>query len=608
MAYTTKSFRKRRESLLSVDDMVETVVNALATAGKLDNTIIVFTSDNGFFEGQHRQRAGKILLYEASIRVPLLIRGPGISKGQIRTQLVNNLDLAATIQELTGLTPGLTPDGRSLTPVIQDAAAPWRTSLLVQGKDIVWSQPLYDGRWKAVRTSRYMYAEHTSTEFGFEQEFYDLAADPYQLASKPNDPAYASVVTDLQDKLSVLKTCAGATCWMTTPVPPPPSNLPPVAYNQPATTAEDTAKPITLAATDSEGQPLTYSIVGQPAHGTLTGTAPNVTYTPASNYNGSDSLTFNANNGVQDSNIATVSITITSVNDSPIASFSVNASSGNAPLTVSFNASASSDFDGTIGSFTWVFGDGQTGNGLTVSHTYTTSGSFTAVLTVTDNQGATGTTSKLISVNVHSNLPPVASTQSVTTAEDTAKLITLTATDPEGQPLTYSIVAQPAHGTLTGTAPNVTFTPFSNYNGSDSFTFKANDGVQNSNIATVSITMTSVNDAPTASFTATPNSGTAPLTVSFNASASSDFDGTISAYTWVFGDGQAGNGVTVSHTYTTSGSFTAVLTVKDNQGATRTASKVIVAVVTFLRPRTPLAIGNLTMELELAPPILPAAT
>ena len=190
-------------------------------------------------------------------------------------------------------------------------------------------------------------------------------------------------------------------------------------------TAEDTAKAITLSATDVDSSALTYAIVSGPAHGTLSGTAPTLTYTPAANYNGVDAITFKANDGTADSNVATVSITVTGVNDAP-----------------------------------------------------------------------------------------VASDQAVVTAEDTAKAITLSATDVDSVALTYAIVSGPAHGTLTGTAPSVTYTPALNYNGSDSFTFNANDGTIDSNVATVSIAIDAVNDAPVAADGAlattedTPTSGT----------------------------------------------------------------------------------------------------
>jgi VCBS repeat-containing protein len=101
------------------------------------------------------------------------------------------------------------------------------------------------------------------------------------------------------------------------------------------------------------------------------------------------------------------------------------------------------------------------------------------------------------------NHAPVASAQSVTTLEDAAKAIVLSATDADGDTLTYAIVGAPAHGTLTGAAPNMTYTPIAGYNGADSFTFKANDGTADSAPAAVSIAITAVNDAP--SFTKGPD-------------------------------------------------------------------------------------------------------
>src|SRR5881628_1325195 len=173
------------------------------------------------------------------------------------------------------------------------------------------------------------------------------------------------------------------------------------------------AKGITLSATDAEGSPLTYAIGTGPAHGTLSGPAPALTYTPAANYNGPDSFTYKANDGTVDSNLATVSITVTAVNDAPVA---------------------------------------------------------------TDD--------------------------AVTTAEDTAVSGNVLTNDTDvdaGTTLTASLVASPAHGTVTLATNGVfTYTPAANYNGADSFTYKANDGTVDSNVATVAITVTAVNDAPVA--------------------------------------------------------------------------------------------------------------
>ena len=219
ISYTQTSFQKRRETLLAVDDMVESIVNALQGSGKLNDTVIIFTSDNGFFHGEHRQYQGKLLLYEESIRVPFIISGKGVMQGQTRNQIVNNVDIPATIIELANATPGRTLDGRSLVPLFQNPAAPWRSALLVQGTD----DPLPDeiARYKAVRTSRFIYAEHTLLAGGVEKELYDLTVDPYELESKHADPAYASIMSGLQSMLTTLATCVGASCWMTTPEPTP---------------------------------------------------------------------------------------------------------------------------------------------------------------------------------------------------------------------------------------------------------------------------------------------------------------------------------------------------------------------------------------------------
>jgi N-acetylglucosamine-6-sulfatase len=174
-----KSYRAELGSLKSVDDLVGGVVDALKAAGKLDNTLIIYTSDNGYAYGDHRQ-FGKNAVYEASIRVPLVVSGPGIPHNETRSQLVNNLDVAATIEQVAGLTPGITPDGRSLTPILDDANAPWRSAIY---------------------------------EDGFE-ELYDLVADPYELNNKAKDPSYADAAATLRALHDKLKSCAGDGCWV----------------------------------------------------------------------------------------------------------------------------------------------------------------------------------------------------------------------------------------------------------------------------------------------------------------------------------------------------------------------------------------------------------
>ena len=274
----------------------------------------------------------------------------------------------------------------------------------------------------------------------------------------------------------------------------------PVANAQSVTTNEDTAKAITLTGSDVEGSALTYTIVTGPTHGTLTGTAPDLTYTPAANYDGADSFTFTASDGTLDSDTATVSIDVTAVNDSPVAnaqSVTTNEDTAKAITLVG------TDVDLDTLTYTVVTGPahGTLSSGTGAARTYTPAANYSGPdsFTFRVNDGLLNSTTATVSITVSAvNDAPVANAQSVTTNEDTAKAITLTGSDVEGSALTYTIVTGPTHGTLTGTAPDLTYTPAANYDGADSFTFTASDGTLDSDTATVSIDVTAVNDSPVA--------------------------------------------------------------------------------------------------------------
>ena len=197
LAAIRESYQQRLESLLAVDEAVAQIVNELTRIGKLDNTYIIFTSDNGFFHGEHRVAAGKVLLYEPSIRVPLLIRGPGIPTGQRRSQFVGNIDLAPTIVQATGAQPGRVMDGRSLIPFAKD-------KLLQSGRDILLETPTYAG----VRSPNWLYAEHVTGE----KELYNLARDRYELNSLQTNPDYDRMEANLAMRLARLRQCKGAVC------------------------------------------------------------------------------------------------------------------------------------------------------------------------------------------------------------------------------------------------------------------------------------------------------------------------------------------------------------------------------------------------------------
>jgi len=276
-------------------------------------------------------------------------------------------------------------------------------------------------------------------------------------------------------------------------------NIAPVAEDQSLTLNEDTPQPLTLTASDAENDPLTWSLLTPPAHGTLTGAAPDFTYTPSANYHGADSFTFRVFDGQENSNTATVSLTVAPVNDAPVAS----AGSGNIeasyplPLTL-----AGSDVDGDAITFAIVDQPAHGAlTGIAPSVTYTAdiawAGPDTFTFTVSD--GTLTSAPAIVTINVAPyNMPPVANNGSVTTDEDTAAAVTLAAGDPESQPLTYHIVTPPAQGTLSGTAPNLIYTPALNFNGADSFTWTASDATKTSAPATFNLTVSPVNDAPVA--------------------------------------------------------------------------------------------------------------
>jgi arylsulfatase A-like enzyme len=202
----TSSYRQRLESLLAVDDGIGLVLAKLRSLGELDNTLILFTSDNGWFQGEHRIADGKVLLYEPSIRVPLIVRGPGVPKNAHLEQPTANVDLAPTILAAAHAKPGLPQDGRSLLPLFADPGLEWgRDILLERGPGASGTgPPLYS----AIRTPRYVYAEYTTGE----RELYDLRADPDELQSLHADPAEGPLMAELSARLARLRTCAGAAC------------------------------------------------------------------------------------------------------------------------------------------------------------------------------------------------------------------------------------------------------------------------------------------------------------------------------------------------------------------------------------------------------------
>jgi len=207
MAYTQALAEQRAEALLAVDEGVQQLVDALQAAGELDNTYFVFTSDNGYFLGEHRRRLGKHEHYEESSGVPLVIRGPGIPVGSTDA-VVGGHDLAPTflgLAESWGAVQDFVLDGRDLLPLAQDPSRPANRDLLIQavrpasgGLDY-FAVRSEDG-WKYVR-----YANGTA-------EMYDLNTDPHELDNLAGKEEFAAVEQDLQQRLTQIEACSGDAC------------------------------------------------------------------------------------------------------------------------------------------------------------------------------------------------------------------------------------------------------------------------------------------------------------------------------------------------------------------------------------------------------------
>ncbi len=206
----------RIEALQSVDRGVAHLVAQLKAAGQYRNTYIMFTSDNGIQLGEHRWRF-KILGYEPSVLVPLIIEGPGIPHGVVRRQAVTTVDLAATIAGITGSQPGRLLDGESLLPLARgrvpddgDRIVPLEAGP-IRGTTPAW---LYQG----VRTDRYTLLRWDNGDV----ELYDRRHDPYEMSSVDGKPAYAGVQRTLLGELHRLRTCAGPACMAWVGHPPQP--------------------------------------------------------------------------------------------------------------------------------------------------------------------------------------------------------------------------------------------------------------------------------------------------------------------------------------------------------------------------------------------------
>ncbi len=180
------------QCLNSMDQCIDNVLLFLEAHNKLNNTMVVYLTDNGYFWGEHRLNS-KNRVYEPAQRIPFGIRYPPlIPQPYIESRLVANIDGAPTIYKLAGIPMPTGINGLPLIPLFTGSQQ-WRSDILFEG----WPNNPY----AAVRTNRYVYVE-TENDLS---ELYDLKLDPYQLNNKINDSKYANVITSLQSRLAKLR-------------------------------------------------------------------------------------------------------------------------------------------------------------------------------------------------------------------------------------------------------------------------------------------------------------------------------------------------------------------------------------------------------------------
>ena len=365
------------------------------------------------------------------------------------------------------------------------------------------------------------------------------------------------------------------------------NNLP-EANDQSLTTDEDTPVDFTLMVSDADGDSLTINIETPTLYGNLTGTPPNLTYTPSPDYYGSDSFTYIASDGRGGTDSATVSITVNPIPDAPVAvddDYIVNVN--DVLIVLAFNGVLSNDIDVDGDVLTAIQVSDVNHGTLSLysngSFTYTPDTHFSGTDSFTYEANDGTVDSNIATVVITVNNQPVAVNDVNVTDEDTAITINVLAndTDADEDELDVISVTQPANGSAVINANNtVTYTPSANFNGTAVFTYTVSDGKEGTDSATVTITVNSVNDDPVA------DAGTYPTIVNYDGdgieqvaldgsgSYDPDPDGTIISYIWTEDGNEIANGVNPTVTLSVN-PHTVTLTVTDNDDANDTDTVLI---------------------------------
>ncbi len=193
----------RQRALMAIEDGVGEIFKALVETGQVDNTLLVFTSDNGYFYGEHGLSVERRFAYEESIRMPLLVRYPKLIKpGTVRDEFALNIDLAPTLLSMAGVPVPSAMQGLSLVPLLKGQKTPWRNSFLIEYySDKVFPRVVRMG-YKAVRNARWKYIRYLELE-GMD-ELYDLKNDPYEMKNLINQPGAARARDEMKSELERL--------------------------------------------------------------------------------------------------------------------------------------------------------------------------------------------------------------------------------------------------------------------------------------------------------------------------------------------------------------------------------------------------------------------
>jgi arylsulfatase A-like enzyme len=206
-------YEGRIGSLLAVDDHVKKLIGTLKDTGQLRNTMIVFLSDNGWLQGQHRITGDKFLPFDESLKVPLIIRGPGIPKGEKVRGQVSNVDFAPTLLDAANAKAGRVQDGVSLLPAMRDPSKVPDRAIAIEALARLFEGDIpvngWDRPYQGVRTERYTYVVWTETG---EKELYDRKRDPHELHNVSGRKRYAKVEKELARKSRRLAHCKGHGC------------------------------------------------------------------------------------------------------------------------------------------------------------------------------------------------------------------------------------------------------------------------------------------------------------------------------------------------------------------------------------------------------------